>query len=202
MSASTPLIPGCYYHIYNRGNNREDLFREKRNYEYFLKLYFTHTQNVADTYAYCLMKNHFHFLIRVKEDPTANHNPSNPLNRKNQSRPFSNVFNAYAKSINRAYGRTGALFQRPFGRILVKTDAHFLRLITYIHQNPQKHGFVDDFRDWPFTSFHSLLSDKPTILQRENVLLWFNGRGEFETAHRSPLDGRGIELLAPDDAHP
>lgn len=66
MSKPIRLIPGRFFHIYNRGNNREDLFREERNYALFLRLYAFHIAPIADTYAYCLLKNHFHFLVRVK----------------------------------------------------------------------------------------------------------------------------------------
>jgi putative transposase len=68
MTSPTPLQPGQYYHIYNRGNNRENVFIEKRNYPYFLKLYARHIEPVADTYAYCLLRNHFHFLVRIKTE--------------------------------------------------------------------------------------------------------------------------------------
>jgi len=61
------LQSGVYYHIYNRGNNRENLFLEEKNYPYFLFLYEKHIEPVADTYAYCLMRNHFHLLVRIKE---------------------------------------------------------------------------------------------------------------------------------------
>ena len=61
-----PLIPGVTYHIYNRGNNGETIFPEERNYEYFMQLYGKYISPIADTFAYCLMPNHFHFLIRIK----------------------------------------------------------------------------------------------------------------------------------------
>jgi hypothetical protein len=64
------------------------------------------------------------------------------------SHQFSNFFNAYAKTINKAYGRTGSLFQHPVGRVPITTDRQFWNVIAYIHQNPQKHGFVKGFRDW------------------------------------------------------
>ena len=60
MSKSIPLQLGKYYHIYNRGNNREDLFIDERNYHYFMRLYTKYIQPIADTYAYCLLCNHFH----------------------------------------------------------------------------------------------------------------------------------------------
>ncbi|HOG46439.1 MAG TPA: hypothetical protein PLJ35_00870 [Anaerolineae bacterium] len=67
MSKSIPLEPGKYYHVYSRGNNRENIFLEERNYAYCLKLYACHIEPVAETFAYCLMRNHFHVLVRVRE---------------------------------------------------------------------------------------------------------------------------------------
>jgi putative transposase len=66
MPGPIALQPGCYYHIYNRGNNRENIFFEKENYSYFLKLYFKHIESIADTYVYGLLQNHFHFLVKTK----------------------------------------------------------------------------------------------------------------------------------------
>lgn len=57
-----PLFPGHYYHIYNRGNNGEDIFLEARNYDYFLNLYQKYISPIAETFAYCLLKNHFRFF--------------------------------------------------------------------------------------------------------------------------------------------
>jgi hypothetical protein len=63
---------------------------------------------------------------------------------KSGSQAFSNFFNAYAKAINLANGRTGPLFERPFKRIPVTDGKYFTRLLIYIHQNPQRHGLIDD----------------------------------------------------------
>ena len=91
----------------------------------------------------------------------------------NPSQQFGNLFNAYAKAINKAYRRTGSLFENPFGRIPVTSDAYFGRLVAYIHQNPQKHRFVDDFRAWPYSSYQAFLSQQATHLKRDEVLAWF-----------------------------
>ena len=65
---------------------------------------------------------------------------------KSPSQRFSNLFNAHAKAFNKAYNSSGALFKRPFGRVEIKSDAHLVHLVAYIHQNPENQGFVDDFR--------------------------------------------------------
>lgn len=198
MSKPAPLEHGKYYHIYNRGNNRENVFIEERNYAHFLKLYAHHIEPVAETFAYCLLKNHFHFLVRIK-NPKGLGDPSGLDKTPDPSQSFSNLFNAYAKAINKAYGRTGSLFQHPFGRIEVDSDAYFLRLVTYIHQNPQKHGFVDDFRDWPYSSYTAHLSTRPTRLRRDDVLGWFNGEAKFVEAHRLAVAESEVAALAPED---
>lgn len=183
MSNPIPLKHGKVYHIYNRGNNGENIFIEHRNYRYFLRLYTRHVHPVVDTYAYCLLRNHFHLLIRVKTKQDLTKPPS---------QYFSNWFNAYAKAINRAYGRTGSLFERPFRRIEVNSVPYFRRLVSYIHRNPEIHGFVDDFREWPYASYDTLRRSEPTKLQRETVLAWFDGPEAFvETQQRI------MELPAP-----
>ena len=131
-SGSAPLQPGVIYHIYNRGVNGETIFKEKRNYEYFINLYVKHIQPMADTYAFCLLPNHFHLLGEIK-NLTGLQDLSGI---KTASQAFSNLFNAYAKAINKVYGRTGPLFERPFKRIPVTDNKYFARLLIYIHQNP------------------------------------------------------------------
>ena len=121
-----------------------------------MQLWAKYIDPIAQTYAYCLLRNHFHFLIRIKDQDQI------PDKLKgNLSQPFSNLFNAYARTINQTYQRSGALFQHTFGRVEVKNDVQFLQVIAYIHRNPQKHGFVDDFRDWPYSSYQPMLSSKP-----------------------------------------
>jgi hypothetical protein len=186
-----PLQPGCYYHIYNRGNNGEFLFREETNYEFFLHQYQKYLCPVADTFAYCLLRNHSHLLVRIgkKQSETCEVLPgkphrSNPEPVIDPSRAFSNFFNSYAKAMNSVYGRTGSLFQERFRRKEVEgMDA--LKIITlYIHTNPQNHGLVKDFHTYEHSSYHVLLGNESTFLQREEVMGWFGGRSGFDELHR------------------
>ena len=152
MSKPIPLLHDQYYHIYNRGIDGTHLFRERRNYPYFRQRYGHHIQPIAETFAYCLLSNHFHFLVRIRTIDE-----------------------------QRAYHQTEA------------------DLVAYIHRNPQKHGFVEDFREWPHSSYWSILSDKPTRIERAAVLDWFQGRVPFKEMHRHLVDEAVIEPLIAED---
>jgi len=195
----TLLQCGRYYHIYNRGNNRENIFTEERNYRYFLKLYAEHIEPVADTYTYCLLRNHFHLLVRIKDASHLTGLQDLSGVRRLPSQHFSNLFNAYSKAFNKAYKRSGALFQRPFGRIEVTSETYFARLVIYIHQNPQKHGLVADFRQWPYSSYHTLLAAKPTHLKRDEVLAWFGDADNLVVMHQQANIERQIAALVAED---
>lgn len=187
MPSPPPLLYNTCYHIFNRGVNRENIFLEERNYAHFLNLYAKYIDPVAETFAYCLLRNHFHLLIRTRteEEVIKTLRVSDP---DQISKHFSNFFNAYAKAINKAYVRTGSLFQHPFGRAPVTNSGHFYRLILYIHHNPQKHGFVEDYRDWKYSSYGVLLSDQPTSLAQEEAVGWFGDRVEFVKAHEDYVE--------------
>ncbi|MCP4184817.1 MAG: hypothetical protein GY761_16115 [Hyphomicrobiales bacterium] len=192
-----PLQYGQYYHIYNRGNNRENLFVEPRNYPYFLKQYTKHILPVAETYAYSLLPNHFHFAIRTRTESEQEtywqqeilpFSPNKQLFKlRKPSQAFKNMFIAYTRAFNRATGRTGTLFERPFHRKLIDNHAYFLTLINYIHQNPQKHGLIDDFRDWKWSSYGAYCSDQHSNIQRKEVIAWFGGQRNFAEAHNAEL---------------
>jgi putative transposase len=180
MTGPSALQYDTYYHIFNHGVNKENIFFEECNYPFFLDLMKKHIEPVADVFAYCLLKNHFHCLIRIKAKEEIL-----PIQKtactvdKAPSIGFSNFFNAYAKAINKAYSRTGSLFLHPFHRVEITDDAQFTAVVRYIHLNPRKHGFIDDFRNWPHSSYESLTSSTPTWLKRDVVHEWFGGRDVF-----------------------
>ncbi len=185
MTSPPPLQAGTYYHIFNRGTNRENVFLEERNYRYFLELYGRHVAPTVDTFAYCLLKNHFHLLIRTcaEEDTTIPAPVSRHAANCTPSQAFCNLLNAYAKAINKGYARTGSLFQHPFGRVIVQSQAHLTQLVRYVHLNPQKHGLIDDYRMWQYSSYRTMASNLPTKLRRDDVLGWFDGMDGFLSKH-------------------
>jgi len=174
-----PLMAGYTYHIYNRGNNRETLFRTYRNYVYFLRLYKKYLFPFCDTLAYCLLPNHFHFLVRFLEE---NFDPTKV------SRAFAAFFGTYTKAINKAYTRTGKLFEGRYRRKLVLDKDYLLHLVKYIHLNPQSHGLIADFRKWQHSSFYELQLGNRTIVNRQHLMETFGGVDGFLKAHTIAVD--------------
>ncbi|MBI4648271.1 MAG: transposase [Bacteroidia bacterium] len=170
------LESSFYYHIFNRGNNGENIFIEDRNYRYFIELLSKHISSVADIYCYCLLKNHFHLLVRIKEQI--------PENIKNISQPFSNFFNADSKSINKAYNRTGSLFDERFERRRITDEQYLKQVVVYIHLNPVKHDFTENFKKFSNSSYQTIISDKLTILKNDEVINWFDDINNFIYCHR------------------
>ena len=85
-------------------------------------------------------------------------------------------------------GTTGlAASLKKFERSLLSDESHFLRILFYIHWNPQKHKYLKDYRDWPYSSYQALLSDAATFLARTQLLEWFGGKNEFVQAHDAYL---------------
>ena len=77
--------------------------------------------------------------------------------------------------------------------------SHFTSLVFYIHFNPQKHGFVDDFRDWPWSSYHTLRAAGDTHLNRAEVLNWFGDKTQFDEFHRGRMDEKTVAALIDED---
>jgi REP element-mobilizing transposase RayT len=197
MSIEIPLLAGSFYHIYNRGIFKQNLFLEERNYLYFLSLLVKYICPISNIYAYVLMKNHFHFALEIKPDESCIKFPD-PLS-KHYSQCFSNFFNAYAKAFNKSYQRSGPLFEAPFKRKRVKDSEHLKLLINYIHMNPKWHKFMDNYREYPYSSYRSVLSAKPTNISRSLIQDLFGGTVQFKHAHDAPNDWNLIRDLVDDD---
>lgn len=146
MISTTPLENECFYHIYNRSNNRERIFKEHDNYIYFLKLLSRYILTIADVYAYNLLNNHFHLLVKIKD-----------FENIKAEQGFSNLFNAYAKALNKKYNRTGKLFEERCKRKKISDDFYLIEIIYYIHLNAQKLKLISDFRNYQYSSYKSIL---------------------------------------------
>jgi putative transposase len=164
-----PLEPDFYYHIYNRGNNSQKTFFIPDNYVYFLKKLNEYMSGYFFFYCYCLLPNHFHLLIRVKDKKTvfkSAHNDFSSLKDFNNKKPeyfvserLRRFFLSYSKSLNKQQNRYGSLFQKNFRRRKINSEEYFRELVRYIHLNPISHNISDNFNNYPWSSYFRILQD-------------------------------------------
>jgi len=161
-----------YYHIYNHANGNENLFREEKNYSFFLQKYELHINPIAETIAWCLMPNHFHLLVKIKSEEEIN--STFPKFRTLEkfddktnfiSKQFANFFSSYTQSFNKVYNRRGSLFLKNFKRKEINDENYLRNLVLYIHLNPVHHGFTDRVQQWKWTSYDNfMIGDLSTLL--------------------------------------
>lgn len=145
---------GEIYHVFNRGCNRCCIFREADNYHYLLRLLGEATRAFDVTVmSYCLMPNHFHFLLR-----------------QDSEQPISDVmqqtFNRYVKAFNKRFGRNGTLFEERFKAKAVDSEEYFAHLCRYIHRNPVDAGLVAVATDWIHSDFLEWIGKRTPTLSR------------------------------------
>jgi REP element-mobilizing transposase RayT len=189
------------FHVYNRTNNKELLFISEENRILFLKKYAKYMQHFADTFCWNLLPNHFHFVIRIKSAEEIKKylqkQPPEKLKRVEKNYlvdkataelliecEWKRFFTSYSMCYNKEYNRKGNLFYRSFKRVEVIKESHFTLVIIYVHANAQKHQLCKDFTTYPWSSWHTFLSDRPTLLCRQEVLDWFGGLQQFIEAHK------------------
>lgn len=199
-----PFEPDTIYHVYNHGNADDLIFREMENYRFFLKRFKSYISHIATVYAYCLMPNHFHFLLRIKAEKEIldfyeEKHPDEVRSAMSQqdiadlktnlpnfcSNQFKNFLISYSKSFNNMYDRRGSLFLDNIQRTPVTNEDYFTTMVRYIHFNPVLHRFVNRPVDWKFSSFHAFLTEKRTLIDKRFVLDWFGGSEQFIKFHQS-----------------
>jgi REP element-mobilizing transposase RayT len=187
----TNIKPDTFYHIYNRGNNRELIYFNDENYNYFLRLVKKYISEIGEVYSYCLLPNHFHFLIKIKEI----NNIPEKFKKDNAMilhQPFSNLFNAYTKAINKQENRVGSLFQKHFKRLEIKSTEQLVNTMIYINTNSSHHSIMD-YKQYHFSSYNALVSDKETDVKRQKVIELFDDLENFKFLLDYKKDSIGIE---------
>ncbi|TVQ04645.1 MAG: hypothetical protein EA359_05750 [Balneolaceae bacterium] len=194
-----PIEEGYFYHIYNRGAGRLNLYWSPDDYREFIRKYRYYLFPAIQTYAWCLMNNHFHALIRVRTvdeqgelfkllkkefDSGYFHGSMDP-----QVMPFvaskqlSHLMNSYTRYINKKRERTGTLVEGPLKRKKIIDEANFLHLVCYIHRNPIHHKVCANYTDYKYSSYNDYLQNRNLVIEREWVLDQFGGMKNFYEAH-------------------
>jgi REP element-mobilizing transposase RayT len=174
-------LPGQFYHFYNRGASRLSIFKEPDNYLFVLRKmkYYARQYNLKFI-AYCLMPNHYHFLIRQDGEHTAGLLPQR-------------VFNSYSKAYNKRFEHFGTLFEDNYKVKVVQTTSHLLHLCRYIHGNPVKDGFVSDPADWSYSNYLEWVGQREgTLYDPDFVRESFPAPADYRTFVLADLRGRDL----------
>ncbi len=142
------------YHIYNRGNKKQPIFFQEKNYMCFIRKARTELLPYCEILAYCLMPNHFHFIVFIKPKaciPSINA-------KKNLNNGIAIVLRSYTRLMQTQEQFTGSLFQQKTkAKELIDSDnatINYLSLCAqYIHLNPLKARIVDNSKEWRFSSY-------------------------------------------------
>ncbi len=159
------------YHIMFRGLNKQKLFIEKRDYEVLLETLSELKEKFGfELYAYCLMSNHAHFVIKER-------------NLRDVSEIFHRLLTKYARWFNVKYDRSGVLMENRYKSKVVEDNDYFIHIVRYIHQNPIKAGLVEKAGDYYWSSYNDYLYDAPTLIDKE-FLFEVLPKAEYEIFHK------------------
>jgi len=138
------------YHIMLRGINRQQIFEDEEDNLHFLETLKKYKEQCGyEIYAYCLMGNHLHILLKEgKEELTL---------------ILKRIASSYVYWYNWKYHRTGHLFQDRFKSEPVEDDSYFFTVLRYIHQNPVKAGLSKEIKDYKFSSYNEYLSNQELV---------------------------------------
>lgn len=204
---ATPLVNGEFYHVYNRGSNKQSIFLKSRDYQRFRQTFyyyqfqgpkpkfanFAKSQltpfnpklniKIVELVCYCLMPNHFHFLIRQLKDSGI-------------STFMGQLTNSYTKYFNIKYGKIGPLFQGRFKSVRVETDEQLLHLSRYIHLNPIVSGLVNNLTDYQWSSLNDYLHSNSGMYSVGYVMEFFRGVNQYRQFVEDQVDyGRSLESI-------
>ncbi len=171
---------GEYYHVYNRGNEKKDIFLDESDYEFFLlklkqNLFPNEFKNHRtppmpdksfSLISYCLMPNHFHLLVKQ--------NRNIPVTKL-----LARVCTSYVMYFNKKYKRIGGLFQDQYKMVLVDDNNYLVWLSAYIHQNPKVAGLTEELKDYQWSSYREYINGHTVICDTEVISSQFKSIQQY-----------------------
>lgn len=204
---NVPLVNGEYYHLYNRGSEKRNIFTKYGDYQRFLKtLYYyqfigpkprfsrftqsnlylfkpLYENKLIELLCYCLMPNHFHLLLRQ-------------LRENGISIFMSQLSNSYTKYFNVKYNRVGALLQGGFKSVLVENDEQLIHVSRYIHLNPIASELIKDLPDYKWSSYFEYARQEESYCSTKEVLSFFPSREKYKEFLKDQIDyAQSLEIV-------
>jgi REP element-mobilizing transposase RayT len=176
-------IKGKYYHVYNRGCNKEPIFFTEDNYRYLIKKFkqYSHQYEI-EIFAYCLMPNHYHLLVKQKSDVSI-------------SKFIQVVFNGYSQAINKQENRSGTIFQGKAKGIEVVSEKQIISLLCYIHNNPAKTGLVHQAEDWEFSDYQEWIGMRKRESKNKLLSEYFYDKNSYRKFFIDYKDNKNLEFF-------
>lgn len=195
----TPLVNGEYYHIFNRGSEKRDIFIQTRDHKRFLQTFYYYQfmgpkpsfskysksdlnsfkpapeKKLVKVLCYCLMSNHFHFLVKQ-------------LKNNGVSIFLSQISNSYTKYFNTKYTRVGALLQGAFKAVRIETDEQLIHVSRYIHINPVVSGLVKKPEEYKWSSYLEYITQNPFFCSIDEVISLFSCSQEYQKFVEAQID--------------
>lgn len=203
---TTPFVNGEFYHLYNRGLEKSDVFNNKRDYSRFLETLFYYqiaspkpkfslyrqskvfpideTKKIVNIICFCLMPNHFHLLVRQLTDGGI-------------SEFMRRFIHSYTKYRNVKYSRQGPVFQGIFKAVRMETEEQLLHLSRYIHLNPLVSYLVNNLDSYPWSSYPTYVGlEKNERIAKDEILSFFKSPKDYQKFVMDQADyGKTLELL-------
>ncbi|MDO9577013.1 MAG: transposase [Candidatus Cloacimonadales bacterium] len=170
-----------YYHVFNRGCGKESIFQSDSDYRKLInKMKLTKDLFEIEIIAFCLIPNHYHFILyQISDIPISNW--------------LRDIFNSYVQSFNLKYKRTGTLFERNAQPRLITSDEYLIDAVHYVHANPLKHNLVIDPNDWEFSSFLEYQSGKMKMASRRVLDVFFHSEYSYMESFKAFLESRKFD---------
>ena len=202
------FTPENVYHIYNRGNNKQPIFFDDRNYRFFLNKINKQLSPISELLCWCLMPNHFHLMVYATEKSCAEQSSFGGKPMQEFAYQLGVLLSSYSQAINKQNGTTGSLFQQKTKAKLVsgrgaqsdlngKNNSYLTTCMHYIHQNPWKAGLVKKPEDWMYSSFNQYIGSGPFVNCNSDLLLSLTGydMSTFYEDSYAVLDAEGVEAI-------
>ncbi|MDP1548139.1 MAG: transposase [Anaerolineales bacterium] len=163
------FLSNHYYHVYNRGVHQNNIFLNDADFKFLLKYIKREAKRCGITVVvYCLMNNHYHFILRQDGDIAI-------------SEFMQAVFNIYTKAFNAKYKLSGTLFEGPYKAIHVDQNPYLLQLCRYIHRNPLEAGIVVKPEQWDYSNYAEFIGKRNgSLVDREFVKMNFGSPENYE----------------------
>ncbi|HHU29921.1 MAG: transposase [Bacillota bacterium] len=169
------------YHIMLRGINQQQILEDREDNKKFIEI-LKDCKLISGfkLYAYCLMGNHLHLIIRIEKEPL--------------EQVFKRICGRYAYWYNAKYCRVGHLFQDRFKSEPIEDEKYFLSVFRYIHQNPVKAGLVKKLEEYPYSSYNCYVKSKGDSLVDTDFVLDMMDREQLEVFHSEESEDTYLDI--------